>query len=163
RPPAPHARHRVHPRRRAGPRAPRHGDRRAPGDRRQGDRPPAPRAPEEPGPAARAGRRTSPGRVALAGLNPSVAMPDVPPRPTAPAGPRAGLRRGGGPSTRAPRVLRAMAQDVLGQFDRAFTAMMIETQALLREVFQTKNGRTFPVSATSRAGMEAAVVSLVEP
>jgi aspartate aminotransferase-like enzyme len=40
---------------------------------------------------------------------------------------------------------------------------MGETQALLREAFRTQNRATFPVPGTSRAGMEAAVVSLVEP
>jgi (S)-ureidoglycine-glyoxylate aminotransferase len=56
-----------------------------------------------------------------------------------------------------------MAQELLGQFDPAFSAMMEETQALLRDAFRTRNPATFPVSATSRAGMEAAIVSLVEP
>ena len=40
---------------------------------------------------------------------------------------------------------------------------MGETQDLLRQVFRTRNRCTFPVPGTSRAGMEAAVVSLVEP
>ena len=40
---------------------------------------------------------------------------------------------------------------------------MGETQELLRRAFRTRNRATFPVPGTSRAGMEAAVVSLVEP
>jgi aspartate aminotransferase-like enzyme len=56
-----------------------------------------------------------------------------------------------------------MAAGLVGQFDPAFTALMGETQALLREAFRTQNRATFPVPGTSRAGMEAAVVSLVEP
>jgi aspartate aminotransferase-like enzyme len=56
-----------------------------------------------------------------------------------------------------------MATALVGQFDPAFTALMAETQELLRRAFRTANRRTFPVSGTSRAGMEAAVVSLVEP
>ena len=70
---------------------------------------------------------------------------------------------GSGPTNPHPRVLRAMATGLVGQFDPAFTALMSETQESLRRVFQTRNRSTFPVPGTSRAGMEAAVVSLVEP
>jgi aspartate aminotransferase-like enzyme len=56
-----------------------------------------------------------------------------------------------------------MATGLVGQFDPAFTSLMGETQDLLRQVFRTRNRATFPVPGTSRAGMEAAVVSLVEP
>jgi (S)-ureidoglycine-glyoxylate aminotransferase len=62
-----------------------------------------------------------------------------------------------------PRVLRAMAAPLLGQFDPAFTAIMNEVMALTRFVFQTANARAFPVPGTGRAGLEAAIVSLVEP
>jgi (S)-ureidoglycine-glyoxylate aminotransferase len=70
---------------------------------------------------------------------------------------------GSGPTNPDPRVLRAMATGLVGQFDPAFTALMGDTQELLRQVFRTRNRSTFPVPGTSRAGMEAAVVSLVEP
>ena len=70
---------------------------------------------------------------------------------------------GSGPTNPDPRVLRAMSTGLVGQFDPAFTALMAETQDLLRCVFRTRNRSTFPVSGTSRAGMEAAVVSVVEP
>jgi alanine-glyoxylate transaminase/serine-glyoxylate transaminase/serine-pyruvate transaminase len=40
---------------------------------------------------------------------------------------------------------------------------MTETQAMLREVYRTKNQLTFPVSATGTAGMEACLVNLIEP
>jgi aspartate aminotransferase-like enzyme len=73
------------------------------------------------------------------------------------------LLMGSGPANPDPRVLRAMAAGLVGQFDPAFTALMEETQALLRQVLRTRSPRTFPVPGTSRAGMEAAVVSLVEP
>jgi (S)-ureidoglycine-glyoxylate aminotransferase len=62
-----------------------------------------------------------------------------------------------------PRVLRAMSAPLLGQFDPAFTAIMNEVMALTRFVFQTRNPRAFPVPGTGRAGLEAAIVSLVEP
>lgn len=70
---------------------------------------------------------------------------------------------GPGPSMADPRVLRAMATPLLGQFDPAFTAIMDDVMALSRVVFQTTSARTFPVSGTGRAGLEAAMVSLVEP
>ena len=70
---------------------------------------------------------------------------------------------GPGPSMADPRVLRAMAAPLLGQFDPAFTAIMSEVMALSRVVFETTNERTYPVSGTGRAGMEAALVSLIEP
>jgi aspartate aminotransferase-like enzyme len=62
-----------------------------------------------------------------------------------------------------PRVLRAMATPLLGQFDPEFTASMDEMMALSRMLFQTTAARTYPVSGTGRAGLEAAMVSLVEP
>jgi (S)-ureidoglycine---glyoxylate transaminase len=69
---------------------------------------------------------------------------------------------GPGPSMADPRVLRAMSTPLLGQFDPAFTAIMDEVMTLSRTLFQGASGRTFPVSGTGRAGLEAAMVSLVE-
>jgi alanine-glyoxylate transaminase/serine-glyoxylate transaminase/serine-pyruvate transaminase len=40
---------------------------------------------------------------------------------------------------------------------------MTETQQMLRQVYQTTNPLTFPVSATGMAGMETCLVNLVEP
>jgi (S)-ureidoglycine-glyoxylate aminotransferase len=62
-----------------------------------------------------------------------------------------------------PRVLRAMSTPLLGQFDPEFTGIMNEVMALCRFAFQTQNLQAFPVSGTGRAGIEAAVTSLVEP
>jgi (S)-ureidoglycine-glyoxylate aminotransferase len=70
---------------------------------------------------------------------------------------------GPGPSMADPRVLRAMATPLLGQFDPEFTAVMNEVVALSRVVFQTRHARAFPVSGSGRAGLEAALGSLVEP
>jgi aspartate aminotransferase-like enzyme len=69
---------------------------------------------------------------------------------------------GPGPSMADPRVLRAMATPLLGQFDPEFTAIMNEVMALCRFAFQTDNAKTFPVSGTGRAGLEAAMASLIE-
>ena len=73
------------------------------------------------------------------------------------------LLLGPGPSDAHPRVLRAMATPMLSHLDPAFLDIMAETQAMLRQAFQTKNQLTFPVSATGMAGMEACVVNLIEP
>jgi (S)-ureidoglycine---glyoxylate transaminase len=73
------------------------------------------------------------------------------------------LLLGPGPSNPEPRVLRAMAAPLLGQFDPLFTAMMNDVVELQRYVFQTANERCFPVSGSSRAALEAAIASLVEP
>jgi (S)-ureidoglycine---glyoxylate transaminase len=77
--------------------------------------------------------------------------------------PRPCILLGPGPSMADPRVLRAMATPLLGQFDPEFTAIMNEVKALCRFAFQTANAETFPVSGTGRAGLEAAMASLLEP
>src|SRR5438552_6037307 len=70
---------------------------------------------------------------------------------------------GPGPTMADPRVLRAMSTPLLGQFDPEFTAIMGEVVELSRFAFQAANERAFPVPGTGRAGLEAALVSLVEP
>lgn len=77
--------------------------------------------------------------------------------------PPARLLMGPGPISVDPRVLRAMAAPLVGQFDPFMTATMNEVMALYREVFATANEQTFLVDGTSRAGIEAALVSLIEP
>src|ERR1700712_5934 len=73
------------------------------------------------------------------------------------------LLMGPGPVNAHPRVLRAMSAQLLGQFDPEFTTYMNETMALYRQVFQTRNRWTFLIDGTARAGIEAALVSLLEP
>ncbi|MFC0211950.1 pyridoxal-phosphate-dependent aminotransferase family protein [Paenibacillus chartarius] len=68
-----------------------------------------------------------------------------------------------GPVEVDPRVLRAMSYPILGQFDPEFTGLMNETMQLLRELFQTKNRWAYPVDGTSRSGIEAVLISLIEP
>ncbi|MGG1554383.1 pyridoxal-phosphate-dependent aminotransferase family protein [Paenibacillus ferrarius] len=68
-----------------------------------------------------------------------------------------------GPVEVDPRVLRAMSYPILGQFDPEFTALMNETMGMLRELFQTQNQWAFPVDGTSRSGLEAVLVSIIEP
>ncbi len=80
-----------------------------------------------------------------------------------PINPPSRLLMGPGPINADPRVLRAMSAQLLGQYDPAMTGYMAETQELYREVFQTRNDATLLVDGTSRAGIEAAFVSLIEP
>lgn len=68
-----------------------------------------------------------------------------------------------GPVEVDPRVLRAMSYPILGQFDPEFTALMNDTMAMLRSVFRTSNKWAYPVDGTSRSGIEAVLVSLIEP
>ena len=68
-----------------------------------------------------------------------------------------------GPVLVDPRVSQAMSNQILGQFDPDFTAIMNDTMALIRQSFATKNRWAFPVDGTSRAGLEAVVSSIVCP
>jgi (S)-ureidoglycine-glyoxylate aminotransferase len=80
-----------------------------------------------------------------------------------PINPPARLLMGPGPINADPRVLRAMSAQLVGQYDPAMTAYMNETMELYRGVFRTVNEATLLVDGTSRAGIEAAFVSLIEP
>ena len=73
------------------------------------------------------------------------------------------LLMGPGPVDADPRVLRAMSMPLLGQFDPSFTGYMNEVMALYRQVLRTENRWTFLVDGTARAGIEAAMVSLLAP
>lgn len=70
---------------------------------------------------------------------------------------------GPGPSMVHPRVLRAMAQPLVGHLDPQFLSLMNEVQELLRYLFQTQNHLTIPVSGTGSAAMEAALCNFIEP
>ncbi len=80
-----------------------------------------------------------------------------------PINPPARLLMGPGPISADPRVLRAMSAQLVGQYDPAMTAYMAETQELYRRLWSTTNDATLLVDGTSRAGIEAAIVSLVKP
>ncbi|OFX23234.1 MAG: alanine--glyoxylate aminotransferase [Anaeromyxobacter sp. RBG_16_69_14] len=77
--------------------------------------------------------------------------------------PSSRLLLGPGPSMVHPRVLRAMSTPLLGHLDPEFLVIMNEVQAMLRAVFQTENAFTIAISGTGSAGMEAALVNVVEP
>ena len=73
------------------------------------------------------------------------------------------LLLGPGPSAVHPRVLRAMSTPLIGHLDPLFLAVMNDIQTLLRRVFVTTHPFTIAVSGTGSAGMEAAIVNIVEP
>ena len=73
------------------------------------------------------------------------------------------LLLGPGPSPVDDRVLAAMAAPLLGHLDPLFLQCMDDVQSLLRYVFETENRVTIPISATGSAGMEAALINVLEP
>ena len=73
------------------------------------------------------------------------------------------LLMGPGPINADPRVLQAMSNQLIGQYDPVMTGYMNETMALYRQVFKTQNQWTLLVDGTARAGIEAVLVSILEP
>jgi len=67
-----------------------------------------------------------------------------------------------GPSSVDPRVYRALAAPIVGHLDPWFKTCMDETQILMRQVFQTENRITMPLSASGSGGIEASVVNTLE-
>ncbi|WJL94089.1 alanine--glyoxylate aminotransferase family protein [Microbacterium sp. ET2] len=77
--------------------------------------------------------------------------------------PPARLLMGPGPISAYPSVLTAMSAPLVGQYDPFMTTTMAETQELYRHVWRTRNDATVLVDGTSRAGIEAVMVSLIRP
>ncbi|WP_317933425.1 alanine--glyoxylate aminotransferase family protein [Halioxenophilus sp. WMMB6] len=77
--------------------------------------------------------------------------------------PPARLLMGPGPINADPRVLRAMSAQLVGQYDPSMTDYMGETMALYRQVFKTQNQWTLLIDGTSRAAIEACLVSALSP
>ena len=73
------------------------------------------------------------------------------------------LLMGAGPSNVHPRVLQAMSASLVGHLDPNFLAVMDDVRTMLRYAFQTENPVTLPISGTGTAGMEAAMVNIIEP
>lgn len=68
-----------------------------------------------------------------------------------------------GPVEAYPSVLRAMATPVLGQFDPVFLTIMDEVKEMIKIPFQTTNEEAFAIDGTSRSGLEAGLIALIEP
>ena len=67
-----------------------------------------------------------------------------------------------GPSSIDPRVYRAMATPLVGHMDPWFRGCMDDVQILLRQIFQTENRITLPLSASGSGGIEASVLNVLE-
>ncbi|MGZ0712124.1 pyridoxal-phosphate-dependent aminotransferase family protein (plasmid) [Coraliomargarita sp. W4R53] len=80
-----------------------------------------------------------------------------------PIAPPTRLLMGPGPVDAYPSVREALGAPLVGQYDPFMTATMNETQELYRGVWGTQNAATMLVDGTSRAGIEAAMVSLIRP
>ena len=70
------------------------------------------------------------------------------------------LLLGAGPSNISPNVIRAMSAPMLSHLDPEIIGIMDDVTTMLRAVFGTTDGFTFPLSGTGHAGMEAAVANL---
>lgn len=68
-----------------------------------------------------------------------------------------------GPVEAHPVVLQAMTRRILGQFDPAFLTIMDEVKEMIKQPFGTENKEAFAIDGTSRAGLEAALIALIEP
>src|SRR3977135_3920406 len=84
-------------------------------------------------------------------------------QPAAPFIPPLRVLLGPGPSDVSARVLAAMAAPTIGHLDPQYLRLMDQTRRMLRDVFRTRNELTLAASGTGSAGMEAAVVNLIEP
>jgi len=73
------------------------------------------------------------------------------------------LLLGPGPSNVEERVLQAMSAQVIGYFDPCMPEITAEIRRLLNLVYGTENRASFPISGTGSAGMEAALINLIEP
>ena len=67
-----------------------------------------------------------------------------------------------GPSSMDPRVYRALATPLVGHVDPWFRGCMDDVQVMLRQIFQTENRITMPLSASGSGGIEASVVNTLE-
>lgn len=70
---------------------------------------------------------------------------------------------GPGPSDVSPRVLAALARPTIGHLDPEFQALMEDIKAALGRLFNAPDHACIPLPAPGTAGMEAAMMNLLEP
>jgi alanine-glyoxylate transaminase / serine-glyoxylate transaminase / serine-pyruvate transaminase len=70
---------------------------------------------------------------------------------------------GPGPSDVSPRVLAALARPTIGHLDPEFQALMEDIKAALQRLFNAPDHACVPLPAPGTAGMEAAMMNLLEP
>ena len=73
------------------------------------------------------------------------------------------LLTGPGPSNPHPAVTAALGAPMVGHLDPFFVALMDQTMANLRTLFQTANHHTIPISGTGSCGLESLMLNLLEP
>ncbi|MEJ6120505.1 alanine--glyoxylate aminotransferase family protein [Vibrio sp. 2-Bac 85] len=73
------------------------------------------------------------------------------------------LLMGPGPINAYPRVHQAISSALIGQYDPVMTGYMNQVQSLYRGVLETENQQTMLVDGTARAGIEAVLVSILQP
>ncbi len=73
------------------------------------------------------------------------------------------LLLGPGPCNVSDGVRKALSRPLLGHLDPGFIQIMETVKGQLRQVFDTKNTVTFPISATGSAGMEFLLANFLEP
>jgi alanine-glyoxylate transaminase/serine-glyoxylate transaminase/serine-pyruvate transaminase len=70
---------------------------------------------------------------------------------------------GPGPSDVSPRVLSALARPTIGHLDPEFQNLMEEIKSALQRLFNAPDHACVPLPAPGTAGMEAAIMNLLEP
>jgi len=70
---------------------------------------------------------------------------------------------GPGPSDVSPRVLQALARPTIGHLDPEFQALMEDIKSALQRLFNAPDHACVPLPAPGTAGMEAAMMNLLEP
>ncbi len=70
---------------------------------------------------------------------------------------------GPGPSDVSPRVLAALARPTIGHLDPQFQDLMEEIKGALARLFNAPDHACVPLPAPGTAGMEAAIMNLLEP
>lgn len=70
---------------------------------------------------------------------------------------------GPGPSDVSPRVLSALARPTIGHLDPEFQNLMEEIKGALARLFNAPDHACVPLPAPGTAGMEAAIMNLLEP
>lgn len=67
-----------------------------------------------------------------------------------------------GPVEVNPKVLQVMSNSILGQYDPVFLDIMNEVKELIKQPFGTKNEQAFAIDGSSRSGIEAAMIAILE-
>jgi (S)-ureidoglycine-glyoxylate aminotransferase len=67
-----------------------------------------------------------------------------------------------GPVEADPRVLSAMTNPIVHQFDPVFTNLMDEVKEMIRRIFKTNAEQAFAINGSARAGIEALLTAIIQ-